>query len=177
MRKLRRFCKIIARCANLLKRLADKDMRISAYVHIVTGVTYLQHCHTGLLQKCHRGSRCGRNAIVLHVKHNNPRTNRAMEIVAIGMESTLDRTQPRRELTNRSPQNDVIAGTRSVRDPTPKTRRLRKILICHPPISTKNKRSLNYGTERPPFVFFGQWVGIYITKYFRGLLTGSLLGV
>ena len=125
LRKLRRFCKIIARGANPLKRLEDKDMRISAYVHIVTGVTYLQHCHTGLLQKCHRGSGCGRAATVLHVKHNSPRTNRAMEIVAIGMESTLDRTQPRRELTNRSPQNDVIAGTRSARDPTPKTRRLR----------------------------------------------------
>lgn len=69
-------------------------MLISTYLHVVTGVTYLQHCHTGLLQKCHRGSRCGRNAIVLHVKHNNPRTNRAMEIVVIGTESTLNRTQP-----------------------------------------------------------------------------------
>jgi hypothetical protein len=69
-------------------------MLISAYVHIVTGVTYLQHCNTGLLQKCHRGSGCGKAATVLHVKHNNPRTNRDKEIVAIGKESTLDRTQP-----------------------------------------------------------------------------------
>ena len=94
LRKLRRFCKIIARCANPLKRLADKDMRILTYLHVVTGVTYLQHCNTGLLQKCHGGSGCGRNATVLHVKHNNPRTNGVNRIVVIGMESTLNRTQP-----------------------------------------------------------------------------------